>query len=69
MHAFVDHGTISATIEKDLAKAQQQWAMLHSCGVDTDSVAQKLEEEGLKAFVQSFEELMESLHQKSHENS
>lgn len=69
MHAFIDHGNISPTIEKDLARVQQQWAMLQTCGVDTDSVAQKLEEEGLRAFVQSFEELMESLHQKSHENS
>jgi transaldolase len=68
MHAFIDHGTISATIEKDLIRAQQQWTMLQTYGVDTDEVARKLEEEGLTAFVQSFEELMESLHQKSTKN-
>jgi transaldolase len=65
MHAFIDHGNVSATIEKNLDEAQRQWAMLQTCGVDTYAVAQKLEEEGLKAFVQSFEELMESLAQKS----
>jgi transaldolase len=65
MHAFIDHGNVSATIEKNLDHAQQQWAMLQTCGVDTYAVAQKLEDEGLKAFVQSFEELMESLAQKS----
>ena len=65
MHAFIDHGNVSATIEKNLDEAQRQWAMLQTCGVDTYAVSQKLEEEGLKAFVQSFEELMESLAQKS----
>lgn len=65
MHAFIDHGTVSPTIDKDLAITHQQWAMLQSCGVDIGAVAHKLEEEGLQAFVQSFEELMESLDQKS----
>jgi transaldolase len=67
MHAFIDHGNVSATVEKDLARTQHQWSLLQTYGVDTDAVAQKLEEDGLKAFVQSFEDLMESLDQKSHE--
>jgi transaldolase len=61
MHAFIDHGTVSTTIDKDLTLTHQQWDMLQTCGVDIEAVAHKLEEEGLRAFVQSFEELMESL--------
>lgn len=65
MHAFIDHGSVSTTIDRNVDRAHQQWAMLQTCGVDTDAVAHKLEDEGLRAFVQSFEELMESLNEKS----
>ena len=65
MQAFIDHGTVMTSIDKEVSSAQQQWSMLQACGVDIDAVAQKLEEEGLKSFVQSFEELMESLDHKS----
>jgi transaldolase len=65
MHAFIDHGTVSTTIDRNLSLTHQQWDMLQTCGVDIEEVAHKLEEEGLGAFVQSFEELMESLDQKS----
>lgn len=65
MHAFIDHGSVASTIDKNMSLAHEQWSMLHTYGVDTDAVALKLEEEGLRAFVQSFEELMQSLDQKS----
>lgn len=67
MHAFIDHGCVSTTIDMDLARAQDQWSLLQDYGVDVVSVAEKLEKEGLDAFVQSFENLMDSLMKKSRE--
>jgi len=65
MHAFIDHGIVSTTIEKNISQSQLQWNLLSDCGVDVNAVAEKLESEGVHSFVQSFEDLMESLHQKS----
>ena len=67
MHAFIDHGCVSTTIDMDLARAQDQWSLLQDYGVDVVSVAEKLEKEGLDAFVESFENLMDSLMKKSRE--
>lgn len=65
MHAFIDHGSVSTSIHKDVSVSRQQWSLLSECGVDVQEVALKLEREGLDSFVQSFEDLMESLRQKS----
>jgi transaldolase len=65
MHAFIDHGNVSTTIEKDTSLSKIQWDLLATCGIDVNEVAQKLESEGLESFVQSFEDLMNSLQQKS----
>jgi transaldolase len=65
MHAFIDHGQVSTTIGKDIQRARQQWEQLAECGVDVNDVALKLEIDGLDAFVQSFEDLMDSLVLKS----
>ena len=65
MHAFMDHGKVSTTIQKNIAQSQNQWDLLGKCGVDVNEVSEKLEAEGLQSFVQSFEDLMDSLQKKS----
>ena len=64
--AFEDHGTLARTIDRDLDEARQVMADLAKVGVDLADVTQVLEEEGVAAFVKSFEELLGTLSDKSH---
>ena len=66
IEAFEDHGTVARTIDRDLDGARQVMADLAAVGVDLGDVTRVLEEEGVAAFVKSFEELLDSLRDKSH---
>jgi transaldolase len=65
LEAFADHGTIERTIDIGIAEAQEIWATLPEYGVDMDSIALKLEIEGVASFIKSFEELIDALEQKA----
>ncbi|MBI1742970.1 bifunctional transaldolase/phosoglucose isomerase [Candidatus Acetothermia bacterium] len=62
--AFCDHGTISATLTKDVSKAKAQLAKLKDLDIDLTAITQKLQDEGVVAFVTSFETLMASITEK-----
>jgi transaldolase/glucose-6-phosphate isomerase len=57
LDAFRDHGTVGLTIEKDLDEARQQFKELEELGISMDRVTQELEEEGVKAFSESYDSL------------
>jgi len=57
LDAFRDHGTVKRTIEKDLDEARRQFKELEEFGISMDSVTQELEEEGVKAFSESYDSL------------
>ena len=59
--AFLDHGQVAATLEQGLAEAEVQVASVAGLGVDLDAIANKLLNEGVAAFVQSFETLTASI--------
>lgn len=61
LEAFAHHGTISRTIDKDVPKAKEQWDTIASIGIDMQSVAAKLENEGVSSFIASFNELIAAL--------
>jgi transaldolase len=61
MLAFIDHGTPSVTIDKDVDLANTRWTSLANIGVDVADVALQLEREGVASFRQSFSELIEAL--------
>lgn len=65
IEAFEDHGTVARTIDRDLDGARQVMADLAAVGVDLGDVTRVLEEEGVAAFVKSFEELLGTLNDKS----
>jgi transaldolase len=56
--AFLDHGTVARTIDKDLAAAHKTMADLAAAGIDIDAVTAQLEDEGIASFVKSFESLL-----------
>ena len=63
--AFREHGKAESTIEKDLAQARALFGKLRKIGIDIDQVTRELEEEGVKAFSDSYETLMETIEKRT----
>jgi len=59
--AFRDHGKVRSTIEENLDEAKKTLEKLAEVGVDLKQVCQKLQDDGVKAFADSFESLMQSI--------
>ncbi len=62
---FVDHGTVTRTVDTGEQEAEQLIARLADVGIDMEEVAQVLESEGVASFAKSFDELMQSLTDKA----
>jgi transaldolase len=56
--AFLDHGVVERTIDRDLDAAHQTMKDLAAVGIDMDAVTRQLEEEGIANFVKSFQSLL-----------
>jgi len=64
--AFLDHGTVARTVDRDVDGARRLFEEeLPEAGVDIDDVSRTLEQEGVSAFVKSFDELIQSLSDKA----
>ncbi|MDE0117783.1 MAG: transaldolase [bacterium] len=61
LEAFADHGTLARTVDADPGAAQAVLDRVTDVGVDLEAVAGRLEDEGVSAFVKSFDDLLESL--------
>ncbi len=55
--AFRDHGDVRATLAEDVPKAEAVLRQLAVVGIDLAEVTRQLEEEGVKAFAASFDDL------------
>jgi transaldolase len=62
--AFRDHGKVRNSITENVEQAKQVLAQLKEAGVDIDQVTQKLEEDGVKSFSESYDSLINSLKEK-----
>ena len=67
--AFRDHGTVRLTIGENLAAAQAALDGIAAAGIDLAAVCQQLQDEGVKAFADSFTSLMQSITDKEAELS
>ena len=65
IEAFLDHGTVARTVDKDLDEARAALAKLDEVGIDLDQITDELLEEGLKKFADAFDGLMNSIESKS----
>ena len=65
LEAFMDHGTVARTVDNEVAKAYEDLERLIAVGVDLNDVSRVLEEEGVTAFIKSFDELLTSLAEKT----
>ena len=61
LEAFQDHGTVALTLEADLDEAQDQLARLAELGIDLDAITEKLQDDGVRAFADAFDSLLEGI--------
>jgi transaldolase len=57
--AFIDHGTVERTVDKDYAAAHKVLDDLKSNGIDIDEITAQLEDEGIASFITSYDDLLE----------
>jgi transaldolase len=63
--AFCDHGVVHRTIDDGVEEAAAILEALDRLGIDMADVSQTLEDEGVAAFVKSYDELLQSLSDKA----
>jgi transaldolase len=61
LQAFADHGKVGDLLPADGGNAEQVLAEFGEAGIDVDALAARLQEEGKRAFVKSWEDLLSSI--------
>ncbi len=61
LQSFIDHGTVSRSLDEEVEAAEAHLNRLSSMGLDLDSITDDLQEEGVSAFARSFEALMNAI--------
>lgn len=64
VEAFADHGEVRVTVTEDVAAAHAVMAELAAVGIDIAAVTQQLEDEGVKSFADSFQQLLDTIQSK-----
>jgi transaldolase len=64
LEAFVDHGRVERTLDRDVEGARKVLEALAAAGIDYDDVVETLEREGVEKFAKSFRELFADLEAK-----
>jgi transaldolase len=67
LDAYREHGHPAARLETDLLEAMALPDALARCGIDLDEVSRQLEREGVRKFVEAFEQLLASLERRARE--
>ncbi|RZC00482.1 Transaldolase isoform B [Glycine soja] len=65
LQAFIDHGTVSRTIDSNASEAEGIYNALQKLGIDWSFVGSQLELEGVDSFKKSFDSLLDSLQEKA----
>ncbi|XVE55939.1 hypothetical protein DITRI_Ditri03aG0197500 [Diplodiscus trichospermus] len=65
LQAFMDHGTVSRTIDANVSEDEGIYSALEKLGIDWGNVGSQLEEEGVEAFKKSFDSLLDTLQEKA----
>ena len=64
MEHFLDHGKVKDALNEGLAEAEQVLSDLRKAGIDLDVVTEQLQVDGVKAFQDSFDQLIAALEEK-----
>jgi transaldolase len=65
LKAFGDHGEVGAILPGDGGDGEEMLAQLGKAGIDVDSLAARLQDEGAQSFTKSWNDLMECIASKS----
>ncbi|KAL4318077.1 hypothetical protein GQ457_18G020900 [Hibiscus cannabinus] len=65
LQAFIDHGTVSRTIDANVSEAEGLYSALEKLGIDWTYVGKQLEDEGVESFKKSFDSLLDTLQEKA----
>jgi transaldolase len=65
LNAYRDHGVATASLEKEVAEAAAVLTRLSELGIDLNKVTQQLEDEGVEKFNKPFDNLMNTLVERS----
>jgi transaldolase len=63
--AFLDHGTVGASLGTGATAARETLGSLHSLGLDLAQISRTLEEQGVQLFIRAFADVMGSIRQKA----
>lgn len=64
IQALLDHGRVELTLEQGVDEAREVLQKVAAAGIDMDQVTDKLLEDGIKAFDDSFEKLLANIEEK-----
>lgn len=64
VEAFLDHGTAAETVTDNVAASEKHLEKLEAVGVDLDAITEQLQDDGVKAFADSFHNLMDAIDEK-----
>lgn len=67
LSAFLDHGTVASTLEKDIEEARANLDQLRELGIDLEAIGRELLDEGIQKFAEPYDSLMNVISQKSAE--
>ena len=67
LEAFLDHGVVERTIDRDLESARGVLKDIADLGIDLKNVTDELEKEGVKAFADAYQSLLDSIGQRMSE--
>lgn len=64
LHAFADHGRVGDLVPADGGDCEELLAEFGKAGIDVESLAVRLQEEGAAAFVKSWNDMLDSIESK-----
>lgn len=67
LNAFRDHGNVSYSLNKEMAKANNVLDEVAKAGIDINEVTKRLENEGIEKFNKPFKKLLNSIDQQKNE--
>jgi transaldolase len=65
--AFRDHGRVRETLTENIAQAEADIAQLPAFGIDLEAITEKLQDDGVAAFADSYDKLLAALKAKRHD--
>jgi transaldolase len=64
LEAFLDHGQVSEAVTRGVSESRQSMEALENAGVSMSDVTSRLLADGVKAFADSFDQLMGNIEEK-----